>query len=604
MRTLVVWCPDWPVVAASVAAGVPATAPVAVVAANRVVASSAAARAEGVRRGLRRREAQSRCPDLAVIPHDPARDARAFEPVVTAVEAMAPGVEIVRPGVCAVAARGPARYYGGDAAAAARFAAHVTETCGVACQTGVADGPFAAELAAREGMIVPPGRSRDFLTPFPVATLDRPELADLLRRLGIRTLGAFGDLPARDVLVRFGPDGALAHRLARGLGHRPLAARRPPPDLAVQTEFEPPVERVDTAAFAARALAEELQARLRGHGLACARISIEARTEHGEELARVWRHDGVLTASAIADRVRWQLDGWLTSAENRRLDTGGGTDPPPSGDCPPPPRGAAPDNPKATPLPHRSRQSSPRSAPPRAPLGGGGGADGFRGDAGPLARGGRPGGGGDAGVGVPQAPGGARGGSAPPTAGITLLRLVPQQVMHHGGLQLGLWGGLGDDAERAHRAFDRIQGLLGPDAVVTAVQGGGRGPGEQIQLAPWGDERLSALPAGAPWPGRVPPPAPATVFTHPLPAQVIDSAGAPVGVTGRFAVTAAPDRVSVAGRQEIAVTAWAGPWPAEERWWDQQTARRRVRFQVVTADGAAWLLVLENGRWQAEAAYD
>ena len=35
-------------------------------------------------------------------------------------------------------------------------------------------------------------------------------------------------------------------------------------------------------------------------------------TEHGEELHRVWRHDGLLDAAAIADRVRWQLDGWLS----------------------------------------------------------------------------------------------------------------------------------------------------------------------------------------------------------------------------------------------------------------------------------------------------
>ena len=102
MRTLVVWCPDWPVTAA----GFPASTPVAVVFANRVVACSAAARADGVAREQRRRQAQSRCPGLVVVEHDPARDARAFEPVVVAVEAFCPGVEIVRPGVCAFATRG------------------------------------------------------------------------------------------------------------------------------------------------------------------------------------------------------------------------------------------------------------------------------------------------------------------------------------------------------------------------------------------------------------------------------------------------------------------------------------------------------------------
>ncbi|MBV8691591.1 MAG: DNA polymerase Y family protein, partial [Actinobacteria bacterium] len=113
-RTLVVWCPDWPVTAA----GIDAETPAAVVFANRVVACSAGARGEGVKRGLRRREAQGRCPELVIIEHDPGRDARAFEPVVAAVESLTPRVEIVRPGLCALATRGPSRYFGGDHALA------------------------------------------------------------------------------------------------------------------------------------------------------------------------------------------------------------------------------------------------------------------------------------------------------------------------------------------------------------------------------------------------------------------------------------------------------------------------------------------------------
>ncbi|MFT4229739.1 MAG: hypothetical protein QM602_05560, partial [Microbacterium sp.] len=106
VRSLVLWIPDWPVVAlargsalangsplargpsqtdrGSALAGDPgsphASAPtraphdhdelVAVVEANVVTACSAAARAEGVRRGLRRRDAQARCPRLRVVAAD------------------------------------------------------------------------------------------------------------------------------------------------------------------------------------------------------------------------------------------------------------------------------------------------------------------------------------------------------------------------------------------------------------------------------------------------------------------------------------------------------------------------------------------------------
>ena len=629
VRTVVVRCPDWAVVSALAAAGIADDVPAAVMFANRVVSCTPAARAEGVVRGLRRREAQSRCPRLVVLPPDPARDARAFEPVVAAVAELAPGVEVIRPGVCAVAARGPARYFGGDRAVAGRLARWIAEqtravaTVGIAdgrfaaalaaqqggavvprggsraflapypvetldvpdlpdvlrrlglrtlgafaelpprdvlarfvaertrvhCSVGVADGRVAAALAARSGTVVPPGGSRGFLAPFPVEALGVPELPDLLRRLGLRTLGAFAALPPRDVLARFGPDGARAHRLARGLDDRPLAARQPAPELAVQAELDPPVDRVDTAAFAAKALAEELHAGLARRGLACTRVAIEAQTEHGEQLTRLWRHEGVLTPAAIADRVRWQLDGWLT--------------------------GTARALPRATPV-----RPGTAPAPPTV-----------------VGSGTPPG---------PPEPGPPAGGGAPdrPTAGIVLLRLVPDEVIPYGGLQLGLWGGLGEADERAGRVLARVQGMLGPDRVVTAVLGGGRGPGDQVRLVPWGDERAPDRPAEPPWPGRMPAPSPATVLDRPLPAEVTDPTGTPVGVTGRFAVTGRPARLAAAGRDPVEIASWTGPWAADERWWDPDAATRRARFQLVGTDGTAWLATLSGGRWWIEAVYD
>src|SRR5258707_1249234 len=92
---------DWPATtwsgtawAPAPGAGLPPGGPAAVFPAGVVLSCPAAARAAGVRRGLRRREAQYRCPTLATLERDPAEEARAFEPVVVAVEALAPGVEI------------------------------------------------------------------------------------------------------------------------------------------------------------------------------------------------------------------------------------------------------------------------------------------------------------------------------------------------------------------------------------------------------------------------------------------------------------------------------------------------------------------------------
>ncbi|MGH1548669.1 hypothetical protein ACRAWB_05635 [Leifsonia poae] len=148
-RAIVLWCPDWPVIAARQTLDLSDDLPLALVDKGLVFACSDAARADGVKRGLRMREAQARCPQLEVVPYDPVQDARAFEPVLAAIEEITPGVQPVRPGTCVLRARGPARYYGGEDEAGAELL-RCLEGLGLPdARVGIADGPFAAEQAAR-----------------------------------------------------------------------------------------------------------------------------------------------------------------------------------------------------------------------------------------------------------------------------------------------------------------------------------------------------------------------------------------------------------------------------------------------------------------------
>jgi protein ImuB len=478
-------------------------------------------------------------------------EARAFEPVVAAVEEFCPKVEVLWPGACAIGVRGPARYFGGERALVSKLTAAI-RAMGFACQAGVADGLFAAELAARTGpaagdgapaaeselpgepgTIVPPGVTVAFLAGQPVSALGIPELASLLPRLGITTLGQFAGLPAAEAASRFGAQGVLAHRLARGLDPRPLAPRPPAADLSVRQEFDAPVDQAEPVIFAAKSLAEDLHARLAASGLACVRLQIQVRCADGREITRFWRHDGLLTGLAVAERVRWQLDSWRNGRPAAGSPDAGGT----------------------------------------GNTGGTGGGEGAEGA------------------------GGAGG------AEITLLWLIPDQLVRATGRQLGLWG----DAvvsDRVARAAVRVQAMLGHGAVTRPVLAGGRRPAEQVLLVPFGDTAEPQRPADRPWPGTIPAPAPATVYPVPLTARVTDDSGAAVTVTGRAQVSAPPAWLSPAGRAALAVTAWAGPWPVTEQWWDRARACRQARFQLVTEDGSAWLAVLQEGRWLVEASYD
>ncbi|HUC35580.1 MAG TPA: hypothetical protein VMR97_00490, partial [Acidimicrobiales bacterium] len=187
------------------------------------------------------------CPGL-LEQQEHGREARAFDRVVAAIGEISPRLEALRPGVCALCTRGPSRYFGGDQALADLVSRALTGVRGSEDETrdtqhgvvggvGVADGLFAATLAARSStrrpgrapVLVAPGDTPGFLSTWPVEVLGRPELADLLCRLGIRTLGAFAALPARHVLARFGTDGSICQAVAAGEEGEPPGLRLLPP---------------------------------------------------------------------------------------------------------------------------------------------------------------------------------------------------------------------------------------------------------------------------------------------------------------------------------------------------------------------------------------
>jgi protein ImuB len=580
LRRAVLWCPQWPIVAA----GAAVDEPVAVVHANRVVARSLAAAAAGVKLGLRRREAQARCPEVRLVAYEPLVDRRAFQPVADAVARFVPRLELDHPGTLTFLTRGPARYFGGEAAMAAQVLAAVDEVLGDALRAagppgiGIADSRFAADVAARTASragargggarggggspsqrvaVVDADGAPPYLAARPVRwLLDAggvdADLVELFARLGIHCLGDLASLAEADVVARFGHPGVAAWQMAAGLDRRPVGAEPPPEGLAMVQHFDTPVQHLDVVVFAGRQLAEQLVTGLASAGRVCTQFVVVAETDHGEVSERMWSLSTGFTAGAMVERLRWQLDGWA------RLDPASVdlTDPDPDLD--------------------------------------------------PLAE------------------------SGVPTSGIIQLRIEPTELRADDGVQLGLWGGRTQADDWARRAATRLAGLIGDDQVVVAEWRGGRHPADVHR---WVPASLSARldpgtqprgPAGStgstgsagstggptgstlrpPWPGGLPMPSPATVHAEPVAVTVVDGRGRPVTVSGRGVVSSAPVAMRTSDGERSGIAAWAGPWVVDERWWDPARHRRLARFQLLMSDGQAHLVSIERSQWWLMATYD
>jgi protein ImuB len=493
-RTLCVWYPDWPLRRPDAPPDRPAQA---VGDDNRVLARNQLAVDAGILHGMRRREAEAVCPDVVTIEADPGGEAARFEPVAQTIESVVPRIEIVMPGLVLVPITGAVAFYGSEGDLVEHFAKELDRINGPGFRVGVADGPFLAQRAAHQATPLDPvvvvDDAASFLSGLDISTLDREEMAETFRWLGITTLGELANIPRAAIVSRFGSEGLRAHRLATG-EHGVLSPRALPPDLAVDQTFTPPLDNLEQAAFLARNMAHRLLSEMRGAGAAPHRVEVTAVAADGEERIRVWRNKDPFDEETLTERVKWQLRAWLDT---------------------------------------KRHQSGP----------------------------------------------GIHG-------GVARLRLEPADISGD-GRQLALQEDARTAAE-SHRALIQTQAIVGDDAVLRVRRQGGRDPVEQVQWYRWGEEPPAReRDPEAPWPGRVPSPAPSLVPPEPYPLEVEWDGGIPVRVR--------------LGSRWVPVLSWAGPWRKIGRWWDGEG--NSDRYQLVTSAGA-FLCEVSEGRTYMTGVYD
>ncbi|KAB3522912.1 DNA polymerase Y family protein [Corynebacterium sp. zg254] len=323
-RVTVLWFPDWPVYAVGQALGWNVLEPAAVIAEHKVMACNAAARRCGVRMGMKQRHALAACPTLNIAPDDPMLQAATHEDVVAALDSVSACVETIRPGLLAFPMGSLANFYGSEDVAVEKLL-DAAVRINADCLAGTSDDVVSAVWAARSGKNIPPGEVGHFIEHLPLAmmsvepALDAPyALVHTLQQLGMKTMRDFAALDRADVAARFGSDAVPWHRIACNEDSRTIAPRAREEHVEVRHEAEHPIASTETAAFVARHVASQLHAELSAAGDACLRLAVRAYLtapagyEGPTVIERIWRCREPLTEQDTAQRVRWQLDGWIT----------------------------------------------------------------------------------------------------------------------------------------------------------------------------------------------------------------------------------------------------------------------------------------------------
>ncbi len=576
-RTATIWIPDWPLVVALAVNKLPATTPAVVIANKRVHVASGYARAAGIRTAMPLRHAQELLPDLEVLHANEPLETKEFEYIAHITETLIPHLDILRPGLITFGATGPTRYFGSEEALADKITDLIAENAQCEAHVGFAEGLLAAILSARAMRPIPAGESRNFLASRPLndalhaltTTSQRTrirELVTLWDRLGIRTFGQLAQLPRTLVHTRFGADGLHIYELAQGKDiYTPLQAHNIP-EITVHTSLDHPATRVDEAAFYARRLAEQIHSELINASATCGRITIEARMSDGTELSRNWRTDdtalGAMSPERLTQRVRWQLEGWLTNSALRERAAA---------------RQKQAHQESLNKTKHRSeqreqtRKTSPTDSPEQdtalEPL-----------DDTATER----------------------------TSALTWLQLTAQDIIGATTHQETLWGIRSGSDLHAHRAAERIASLIGPENIHTIEHTGGRTYTQRTTHRPWeGHNHLTPHPQTAPWPGALPSPAPTLLLNPPHPIELHGPNGGNITFTNRTSMSETPHTLIWLEHptQPLHIHDWAGPWPITTGWW-RRTPQRTIYLQLIPTNHQPLLVAYTAGTWQCEGIYD
>jgi protein ImuB len=247
-----------------------------------IAALNRAARFTGIASGWPLNRALVRCPDLRVLPRDPAAEAALLAELIALGESLTPDLEVTAADAVILDFSGRP----GNADGILR----ALELPGVELWHAQAATPDLACLAARHAPTCGRRIGPEDLTLLPMHLLQTlaPMSAalEILNLWGLASLGDFMKLPRQALSERLGPEAGRWHDLLNGKTCRLLRLHRPPEALAQRIDFEDAIHSLDPLVFNLKRLLHTLTGRLASRHLAAASIEVRLLLEDGVTMPR------------------------------------------------------------------------------------------------------------------------------------------------------------------------------------------------------------------------------------------------------------------------------------------------------------------------------
>ena len=262
--------------------------PVIVGGGKRGVVSAACyvARTYGIRSAMPMFEAKRRCPNAIVVKPNMAKYVQVGRQVRKAMFALTPLVEPLSIDEAFLDLTGTERLHGMKAAKVlAQFAGKVERDFGITVSIGLSANKFLAKIASdldkpRGFAVLGQTEAMAFLASKPVGFIFGVGAvsANKLAADGFRTIADLQRADERDLMQRYGEEGARLWRLARGVDSRTVDPERDTKSISAETTFEQDISEFRPLEQHLWDLTERVSARLKANALAGSTVTLKLKS--------------------------------------------------------------------------------------------------------------------------------------------------------------------------------------------------------------------------------------------------------------------------------------------------------------------------------------